>query len=314
MEETSSVVIFTKASQMLAEADTIQKAKELKNLALTAADWAKRKGLGEEAIRYARSYALEAERKMGEMLVETERAQGRRTDLVDGHDQVDETPTLAELNLSKDESSRAQFMAGLPREMFDEIKSGEKSIMGIRRELRKKNAIHVDFPQGLYNVIVVDPPWPIEKIQRDCRPNQIEVDYDTMTLEEISGLQLPVAKNSHVWLWTTQRFLPDALRIFEAWSIHYVCTFVWHKPGGFQVVGLPQYNCEFSLYGRMGNPEFSNTKGLCTCFSAPRGKHSEKPEAFYAMIRNSTIGQRLDMFSRRAIQGFDSWGKEAPGK
>jgi ATP/maltotriose-dependent transcriptional regulator MalT len=61
---------------MLAEADTIQKAKELKNLALTAADWAKRKGMGEEAIQYARSYALEAERKLGKMLKQTERADG----------------------------------------------------------------------------------------------------------------------------------------------------------------------------------------------------------------------------------------------
>jgi putative hemolysin len=78
MEEVNSLIIFTKASLMLAEADTIQKAKELKNLALTAADWAKRKGMGEEAIQYCRGYALEAERKMGEMLEETERNPGGR--------------------------------------------------------------------------------------------------------------------------------------------------------------------------------------------------------------------------------------------
>ena len=52
---------------MLAEADTIQKAKELKSLALTAAEWAKRKNMGEEAIQHCRSYALEAERKMGQL-------------------------------------------------------------------------------------------------------------------------------------------------------------------------------------------------------------------------------------------------------
>jgi len=70
----NSLAIFTRASQMLAEADTIQKAKELKDLSLTAADWAKRKGMGEEAIKYARSYAMDAEHKMGEMLLATERA------------------------------------------------------------------------------------------------------------------------------------------------------------------------------------------------------------------------------------------------
>ncbi len=72
----NSLIIFTQAAQMLAEADTIQKTKELKDLALTAADWAKRKGMGEEAIKYANSYALEAERKMGQLLKETERAVG----------------------------------------------------------------------------------------------------------------------------------------------------------------------------------------------------------------------------------------------
>ena len=33
--------------------------------ALTAAEWAKRKNMCEEAIQHCRSYALEAERKMG---------------------------------------------------------------------------------------------------------------------------------------------------------------------------------------------------------------------------------------------------------
>jgi hypothetical protein len=44
--------------------------KELKTLALTAAEWARRKGMGERAIARCRSYALDAERKMGEMLAE----------------------------------------------------------------------------------------------------------------------------------------------------------------------------------------------------------------------------------------------------
>lgn len=48
---TNSLVIFTKAARMLAEANTIQKAKDLKNLALTAADWARRKDMGKRSSR-----------------------------------------------------------------------------------------------------------------------------------------------------------------------------------------------------------------------------------------------------------------------
>jgi len=127
MNENNSLVIFTKAALMLAEADTIQKAKELKSLALTAMDWAKRKGMGEAAIQHCRSYALEAERKMGEMLKVTDRAQGKRTDLVTKRDQVNDIPTLADLGLTKKESSEAQMLADLPSNVFEEIRIGKKT-------------------------------------------------------------------------------------------------------------------------------------------------------------------------------------------
>jgi site-specific DNA-methyltransferase (adenine-specific) len=131
----NSLVIFTKASLMLAEADTIQKAQELKNLALTAADWAKRKGMGEEAVRFARSYALEAERKIGEMLLETDRAKGKRTDLVTPCNQVSK-PTLSDLGLTKRESSEAQMLASIPRETFEKVKEGKKSKAGVQKEIK----------------------------------------------------------------------------------------------------------------------------------------------------------------------------------
>ena len=40
---------------------------------MTAADLARRKGLEEETVRFLRSWSLEAERKMGQLLIESER-------------------------------------------------------------------------------------------------------------------------------------------------------------------------------------------------------------------------------------------------
>lgn len=83
---------------------------------MTAQDWARRKGLGEEAIQYARSYAFEAERRMGEMLRGSERAnvaRDKKAELQGGTP----PPTLSDLHLTKKESSNAQFLAGLDEEI-----------------------------------------------------------------------------------------------------------------------------------------------------------------------------------------------------
>lgn len=210
-----------------------------------------------------------------------------------------------------------------PEEQIEVAKQSVDGEMNVNRaitEIKRKQAIqrleNIEVKEskaieGVYDVIVIDPPWPMEKIERDVAPNQVSFDYPTMTIDEIKALEIPCANDCHVWLWTTQKYLPDAFDILKIWGMKYVCTFVWHKPGGFQPFGLPQYNAEFALYARRGSPEFIDFKDFKLCFDAPRAGHSEKPELFYDLVWRVTAGRRLDMFNRRPIDGFDSWGKEA---
>ena len=226
----------------------------------------------------------------------------------------------AQIGVSRAAVERAETIKRHSPALAEKVAQGEitasKAIQTIRKETQQAKLAEVAAqeavtPTGLFDVVVIDPPCPMQKIERDVRPNQVEFDYPVMSEAELAALSIPADEHCHVWLWTTHKFMPMALRLLDAWRIKYVCTFVWHKPGGFQPIGLPQYNCEFAIYARKGTPQFLDTKAFSTAFSAPRGGHSEKPEEFYDVLRRVTGGRRLDMFNRRKIEGFTGWGKEA---
>lgn len=170
----------------------------------------------------------------------------------------------------------------------------------------------VPLPPDKYSVIVIDPPWPMEKIQRDVRPNQVGFDYPTMTEAELDALPLGslAATDCHLFVWATQKFLPQALRHVESWGFRYVCLFVWRKSGGPQPYGLPQYNCEFVVYARRGTPVFVDTKAFNCCFDGPRREHSRKPDEFFETVARVADGARLEMFARTSREGWTSYGNE----
>ena len=320
-----------RAKAYLARADRPDVVKDLRDRAGSIQLYLRRQGATEASIRHAANIKVRCERRLGELTRDATKATGARGigPKANAVAKVDrnQPPTLADQGLDKRDVSKWQRLAELPEKKF-EAKLGEMAaahvqpstsrILGsvkqetVRAKLESTAAMKVKKAAGVYDVLVIDPPWPMEKVEREVRPNQAKtLDYPTMSEAELSALALPAAPDCHVWLWTTQRFFPMAFRLLEAWGLTYCCTFVWHKPGGFQVVGLPQYNCEFALYARRGSPIFVDTKSFATCFNAPRGAHSEKPSEFYNVARRVTAGRRLDMFNRRVIEGFDGWGKEA---
>lgn len=78
---------------------------------------------------------------MGQLLQDTERADGgdaQRTRLLG----VTESPlTLTELGITKRESSDAQLLATLDEEVFEAVKSGKQKIARIRREKQREQQI-----------------------------------------------------------------------------------------------------------------------------------------------------------------------------
>ena len=168
------------------------------------------------------------------------------------------------------------------------------------------------FPQKRYRCLVIDPPWPIKKIEREERPNQgVELDYPTMTLEEIE--KVPVSdladpEGCHVYLWVTHKFLPEGLRLFEKWCVKYQCVLTWVKPTGMTPFSW-MYNTEHVLFGRIGDLDLLKN-GVKLSFEAPVTRHSEKPEIFYETVKQVSPDPRIDLFARKKHEGFDVWGNE----
>lgn len=201
-----------------------------------------------------------------------------------------------------------------------EILNAAKAIREEKAEVRRKELLETamrkaEMPSGKYGVIVIDPPWPMQKIERDVRPNQVAFEYPTMTEAELFDFGQIIrdlaADDCHLFMWTTQKFLPLSLRLTEAYGFRYVLLMTWHKPGGFQPIGLPQYNCEFAVYARRGAPLFIDTKAFACCSQWPRREHSRKPDEFYELVERVTTGRRIDVFSREARVGFSQYGNEA---
>lgn len=326
MSDRTSLAVLTHASQLLAEATTIQKAKELKDLALTAQDWAKRKNLGKAAIEHCRRYALLAERRIGELLQPTARATGAdiagRPKQLDGSRALpsNRPPTLAELGLTKRESAEAQALAELSEEQFNEVVARAMPLSSAAKEARKAQreaavaevnaaikAEGVAPPDGLFDVIVIDPPWPYGR-GYDSKGSRVASPYPEMALGDLRALELPAKDDCVLYLWTTHAFLWDARALLDAWGFTYKALLVWDK----QKMGMGAWlrmQCEFCLLAVRGKPLYQNAEWR-DLISEPRREHSRKPEAFYAMVEAVAAGRRLDYFSRTDRAGWACFGAE----
>ena len=221
--------------------------------------------------------------------------------------------------------TKAKKLATESPDLLEQVRSGELGILEAAKRMRQAEAaakreqnerLKAETPKavqvGKYETIVIDPPWEMEKIQRDVAPNQVAFDYPTMNGQELAVFDVGgmAEENCHLFCWTTHKHLPLALRLMPEWGFRYVLLMTWHKAGGFQPFGLPQYNSEFCIYARKGSPKFIDTKQFFTCFNAPRREHSRKPDEFYDVIRRVTEGPRIDVFSREKRDGFDQYGNE----
>lgn len=221
------------------------------------------------------------------------------------------------LNTNRQYVSDAKKLKQESPDLFEQVKAGELTIPQAKQEIARQRtlepAITPELPQGKYRCLVVDPPWPVKKIEREERPNQgIELDYPTMTLEEIEALPIPdLSEESgcHLYLWVTQKFLPAGLELVEKWGFRYQCLMTWRKNVGMTPFSW-MYDTEHVIFARRGNLPLQQL-GLRLSFEAPVTDHSAKPDVFFdERVTLASPEPRLEMFARKDREGFTVYGNE----
>jgi N6-adenosine-specific RNA methylase IME4 len=161
--------------------------------------------------------------------------------------------------------------------------------------------------QGVFDVIAIDPPWPYGR-EYDPNGSRVANPYPEMSIDEIQGIELPMANDGVLFLWTTHAFLPHAFELLKNWGFDYKATMVWDKEN----IGMGAWlrmQCEFCLVGIKGKPFWDNTKHR-DIIREQRREHSRKPEQFYQIASEVTYGRRLEYFSREARNGWEVFGND----
>tara|TARA_Y100000592_G_scaffold41236_1_gene65386 strand:+ start:4364 stop:4915 length:552 start_codon:yes stop_codon:yes gene_type:complete len=154
--------------------------------------------------------------------------------------------------------------------------------------------------------IVADPPWNERgggKIKRGADKH-----YGLMKVPDIIELmqkwldEEEHEENQHLYLWVTNQFLADGLKVMEALGFTYKTNVVWYKnsPGIGRYFRGKHEICLFGVKGR-GFAEDLRTESnsVPSAFEAKKRQHSRKPEEFFTQIlQKRSHGPYLEMFAR----------------
>jgi len=164
-------------------------------------------------------------------------------------------------------------------------------------------------PEGKFDVIYADPPWQYEFVPTQNRA--IERHYPTMTLEEISSLNIPSSEDAILLLWAPAPKLEEALMVMKSWGFTYRTGMVWVK----DKIGMGHWfriQHEHLLLGRKGDfPTPDDSLLPSSVLYAERLSHSHKPELIYDLIEKLYPNHRyLELFATKNREGWASWGLE----
>jgi len=170
--------------------------------------------------------------------------------------------------------------------------------------------------EGKYRIFYADPPWQYARAELDDY-GHTRRHYPSMSIDELCAMgddiQQMAERDAVLFLWVTSPMLKNVWAIFDAWGFSYKTSFVWDKVRH----NFGHYNSvrhEFLLIATRGSCTPDVKQLFDSVQSIERSdEHSEKPEEFREIIETIyTHGNRIELFGRKEVGGWDVWGNE-PG-
>lgn len=167
-----------------------------------------------------------------------------------------------------------------------------------------------------FRVVVSDPPW---KFSDSIGKRGAAANYTTLTVHQLCDFPLPrLSRNCFLFLWRVASMQEEALMVMRSWGFTLKTEIVWEKTtkkSGLDHFGMGRIvraSHETCLVGVRGNPKVRD-RSVRSRFSAPVGRHSEKPEFFYRdVVERLSRGPYVEMFARKRREGWTTLGDEVP--
>lgn len=168
-----------------------------------------------------------------------------------------------------------------------------------------------------FRTVYADPPWKESgggKVKRGADRHYPLMKTDDIIVEMKKVIAGRTDDNCHLYLWVTNNFLKDGLRVIEALGFRYITTITWMK----ERVGLGQYyrglteHCLFAVKGRLPyrmRADGKRAQGR-TGFIERKRRHSQKPLQMRQWIEEVSHAPRLELFAREPCEGWVVWGNE----
>jgi N6-adenosine-specific RNA methylase IME4 len=315
---------LSQAEAALAVVEHPSDAADIADKAEAARVYARRARASLPVINKACAIKLKAERKAGELLAGMELRGGDRKS-------NGQKVSLKDLGIEQKQSSRWQRAATVPESLFSEyiasadILGKEITTSGLLKlansHAPKNGARTPERTEGIctdlselvasgqkFGTIYADPPWRYNNQgTRAATDNHYDGD---MSIDDICAMPIKelCADKCHLHLWTTNAFLFECPKIFEAWGFEFKSTFVWAKPS-FGIGNYWRNSHEIMLLAvKGGQTALSRSEKSWT--ECKRGAHSAKPEIVRHSIERLSPGPFLELFGRSPRTGWTVFGNQ----